>query len=69
MSDVAAADLAFVCPRCGADVTERLWGPCVSCRDQLRATLGTEARSDVVAAEYVPKVNVVANNVASARED
>jgi DNA-directed RNA polymerase subunit RPC12/RpoP len=68
MSDLAA-DVAYTCPRCGTEVTERLWGPCTSCRAELRATLGTEARDDVVAAEYVPKVNVVANNVASARED
>ncbi|MEZ5207437.1 MAG: hypothetical protein R2690_10785 [Acidimicrobiales bacterium] len=38
--------LTFTCPRCGTDVAERLYGPCTSCRAQLRADLGGEA-SDV----------------------
>jgi hypothetical protein len=40
------------------------YGPCQSCRDELRATLGSE-QSDVVAAEFEPKMNVTPNAVAS----
>lgn len=54
----------FTCPRCRQTVSARFYGPCGSCRATLRATLGGEAR-DVVAAEYVPKMNVVPNAVAS----
>ena len=57
------ADLAFVCPRCGADVRERFYGPCSACRDELRATLGGTAR-EVEATEYEPKMNVTPNAVA-----
>ena len=54
----------FACPRCGTSVDEAYYGPCTSCRDVLRATLGGEAR-DVAAAEYVPKMNVTPNAVAT----
>lgn len=54
----------FTCPRCQETVAARFYGPCDTCRATLRATLGGEAR-DVVAAEYVPKMNVVPNAVAS----
>jgi hypothetical protein len=67
-SSEAAGSLDFVCPRCGAEVHERLWGPCASCRTELRATLGGAARN-VVAEEYVPKMNVVPNSVAASRND
>jgi hypothetical protein len=56
--------LEFDCPRCAAAVTEELYGPCTSCRDVLRATLGGE-RTDVVVAAYEPKMNVVPNQVAT----
>ena len=66
MADVEAVgdDLsAFACPRCGADVHERFYGPCSSCRAGLRAALGGEAREVEVAA-YEPKMNVTPNAVA-----
>lgn len=53
----------FTCPRCSEPVSERLYGPCAPCRQQLRATLGGEQR-EVAAAEYVPKMNVTPNAVA-----
>jgi hypothetical protein len=56
---------AFDCPRCGTAVDEDLYGPCHPCRDELRATYTGEARDDVVAAEYEPKMNVTPNAVAS----
>jgi hypothetical protein len=56
--------LSFVCPRCNESVSARFYGPCDTCRATLRATLGGEQR-EVIAAEYVPKMNVVPNAVAS----
>ena len=56
--------LAFTCPRCSADVAERFYGPCESCRSDLRAAQGVEGR-DVEAAEYEPKMNVTPNAIAT----
>lgn len=56
-------DLSFTCPRCRAEVTEAAYGPCASCRSEMRATLGGEART-VVEEDYVPKMNVTPNAVA-----
>jgi hypothetical protein len=56
--------LVFTCPRCRLEVTEDLYGPCGSCRSTLRAVIGGEAR-EVEEADYVPKMNVTPNAVAS----
>ncbi len=61
MADVET--LSFTCPRCGESAAETFYGPCGSCRDTLRATLGGEAR-EVEAAAYEPKMNVTPNAVA-----
>ena len=63
LQDVTA-DIDLECPRCQATVTERFYGPCQACRDQLRAAQAGE-QSDVAAAEYEPKMNVTPNAVAS----
>ena len=55
--------LSIECPRCGATADERYYGPCTSCREAMRATLGGAAR-EVVAAGYEPKMNVTPNAVA-----
>jgi hypothetical protein len=55
---------ARVCPRCGTDVVERFYGPCSSCRAELRALYVREGRV-IEVAEYVPKMNVTPNAVAS----
>jgi hypothetical protein len=62
---VPAADgaLAFDCPRCERQVTSRFYGPCESCRSELRAAYVGLAR-DVEVAEYLPKMNVTPNAVA-----
>ncbi len=57
-------DLELVCPRCRTEVTERFYGPCASCRRELRATLGAEPTTLEVT-EYEPKMNVTPNAVAS----
>lgn len=62
-TDDAALPEPFDCPRCGASVVERFWGPCDACREQLRAAHGGEAR-EVEAEAYVPKMNVTPNAVA-----
>jgi hypothetical protein len=56
--------LAFTCPRCLLSVSEAYYGPCSSCRTTLRTTLGAEAQ-EVEVADYVPKMNVTPNAVAS----
>jgi hypothetical protein len=59
----ALEPLAFTCPRCATAVSEVLYGPCTSCRAELRATVGGAAHA-VEAAEYEPKMNVTPNAVA-----
>jgi hypothetical protein len=54
---------SFTCPRCRDEVTEAFYGPCSPCRAQLRADQAGEARD--VAVDYVPKMNVTPNAVAS----
>jgi hypothetical protein len=44
-------------------VSEVLYGPCTSCRAELRATVGGASHA-VEAAEYEPKMNVTPNAVA-----
>jgi hypothetical protein len=56
--------MAHVCPRCSQPVDQEFYGPCASCRDELRASLGGDAR-EVEAPEYEPKMNVTPNAVAS----
>jgi hypothetical protein len=55
--------LSIECPRCGATVAERYYGPCSSCRDAMRSALAGEAR-EVEAVAYEPKMNVTPNAVA-----
>ena len=56
--------LTFSCPRCHVDVEEPHYGPCASCRTQLRATIGNESRA-VEATAFDPKMNVTPNAVAT----
>jgi hypothetical protein len=56
-------ELTITCPRCGTEATERFYGPCTSCREQLRSTLGGDARA-LDTTEYEPKMNVTPNAVA-----
>lgn len=58
------SDQDLTCPRCKQSVTERFYGPCERCRAELRATIGNAA-SDIEAAEYEPKMNVVPNAIAT----
>ncbi len=55
--------MEFTCPRCSTAVDDEFYGPCESCRAQLRATFAAEGRV-VEVAEYEPKMNVTPNAVA-----
>lgn len=59
----APGDLHFTCPRCADEVSQAAYGPCASCRAELRATLGGEQRP-LAQHDYVPKLNVTPNAVA-----
>jgi hypothetical protein len=61
--ELEAEPLSFTCPRCSSVVTARLYGPCGSCRDELRAKYVIEGRV-IELADYEPKMNVTPNAVA-----
>jgi hypothetical protein len=54
-------DLA--CPRCSNPLDQEHYGPCESCRLELRAMYAGRARA-VEATAYDPKMNVTPNAVA-----
>lgn len=60
----APASQTFECPRCRASAEARFYGPCDTCRADLRATQAGQAR-EVEAEAYVPKMNVTPNQVAT----
>jgi hypothetical protein len=62
--EVGAAGLGFRCPRCGAEVTERFYGPCQPCRAQLVAALAGDRR-DIEVARFEPAMHVTPNAVAT----
>ncbi len=64
LTDPVPVTRTFACPRCATEVTEGWYGPCTQCRGDLRATLGGEAH-EVATADYVPKMNVTPNAVAT----
>ena len=53
----------FTCPRCDTSVSAEFYGPCESCRADLRSKF-VAVRGDVEVAEYEPKMNVTPNAVA-----
>ena len=64
LTDPVPATRAFACPRCEQQVEEAWYGPCTSCRQELRSQLRGEAH-ELAAADYVPKMNVTPNAVAT----
>ena len=54
----------FSCPRCSGSVRERFYGPCISCREELRE-LFAGSQNEVEAQRYEPKMNVTPNAVAT----
>ena len=63
LTDPVPDTQTFTCPRCETEATEAYYGPCTPCRGELRAAQAGEARD--VAVDYVPKMNVTPNAVAS----
>jgi hypothetical protein len=63
LTDPVPETRAYACPRCQADVEEAYYGPCETCRADLRLHQGGEAR-EIAAVDYVPKMNVTPNAVA-----
>jgi len=61
---VADETTTFACPRCGNEVTERLWGPCPACRAQLVSLMRNEAVA-TESARFEPAMHVVPNHVAT----
>ena len=55
---------AMPCLRCGTEAMLRFAGPCPACAQELRAKFQGEART-VAGDDYVPKMNVTPNAVAS----
>ena len=55
--------MEFECPRCQTSVTEEFYGPCSTCRTDLRTTFRAEGRV-IELADYEPKMNVTPNAVA-----
>lgn len=51
------------CPRCHEAIEERFYGPCSTCRAELRRTLGTEGR-EVEREAFEPAMHVTPNAVA-----
>lgn len=62
-ADVPASSLAFTCPRCRQPTESRFYGPCPSCRTDLRAQVGGTARA-VEREAFEPSMNVTPNAVA-----
>ena len=58
------ADIVQTCPRCAEPLVARFYGPCEPCREELRRVYTAVAR-EVVVEEYMPKMNVTPNAVAS----
>jgi hypothetical protein len=59
----STSSLAFPCPRCGQPTESRFYGPCPSCRADLRAQVGGTARA-VEREAFEPSMNVTPNAVA-----
>lgn len=55
--------MPFSCPRCRQSADERFYGPCTSCRAELRRTVGAAAR-DVERGAFEPSMHVTPNAVA-----
>jgi hypothetical protein len=55
--------MPFTCPRCQQPVDAAFYGPCPTCRTELRRTLAGEARA-VETAAFEPTMHVTPNAVA-----
>jgi hypothetical protein len=69
MTDVndPPAESTFTCPRCSSEVTERFWGPCTACREELNRlmTARAERGEGFEPARFEPAMHVTPNHVAT----
>ena len=56
--------LDFTCPRCNLPTSQRFYGPCDDCVSKLRIAQNLNKQA-VAVADYVPKMNVTPNAVAT----
>jgi hypothetical protein len=56
--------LEFECPRCMTVCRENFYGPCDTCRADLRTLHGSESK-EIINNIYEPKMNVIPNQVAT----
>lgn len=64
LTEPAPESQSYTCPRCAISVTESWYGPCGNCRAELRSTHRGERR-ELAQVEYIPKMNVTPNAVAT----
>lgn len=64
MHDSFSCMLDFTCPRCSVVVSGEFYGPCHACVAILRSQQMLDRNATAVA-EYVPKMNVTPNAVAT----
>lgn len=64
LADGVPEVLEFDCPRCTTFTRQRFYGPCDPCVLELRSGQQMD-KTDVVVADYVPKMNVTPNAVAT----
>ena len=64
LTEPAPESQNYNCPRCAISVTESWYGPCGNCRTELRSTHSGERR-ELAQVEYIPKMNVTPNAVAT----
>jgi hypothetical protein len=63
LSEETSTPEELTCPRCGISRTQRFYGPCDRCLEDLRIKYAGEAR-EIESEDYVPKMNVTPNAVA-----
>ncbi len=64
LTDDVPEILDFTCPRCHLPTSQRYYGPCDRCVEVLKATQ-TLNKQDAVVEDYIPKMNVTPNAVAT----
>ena len=64
LSDGVPEILDFTCPRCHLPTSQRFYGPCDGCIGELKIAQNLN-KQEAQASEYIPKMNVTPNAVAT----